>query len=139
MARFRARQRPTVSNLTLFSGLDKEQRANVDRLGTPAQIEPGQVLIYQGRPGTEFFVVLSGFAVCLTDGRIVARFGAGDFFGEMALLDGGPRTATVAAVTPMEVLVFTPGEFTALVQASGEVAHRVLKQLAGRLRAASAA
>lgn len=71
-------------------------------------------------------------------GMEVARFGQGDFFGEVATLDGGPRTATVVASTDMEVLVLSRGEFDMLVKSSPEVAHRVLRAMASRLRQANA-
>jgi CRP-like cAMP-binding protein len=126
-------------DMPLFAGLDKQGLAKIARLGTPARIEPGQVLTRQGHTGREFLIVVGGFARCQIDGRVVARFGPGDFFGEVALLDGGPRTATVVAMTPMDVLVFTASEFTSLVLASGEVAYRLMTQLAARLRTANAA
>ena len=70
-------------------------------------------------------------------GREVALFGTGDFFGEVSVLDGGPRTATVVAETEIELLVLTVEEFAHLVQASPAVAHRMLGVLAERLRMAT--
>jgi CRP-like cAMP-binding protein len=67
-----------------------------------------------------------------------ARFGPGDFFGEVATLDGGPRTATVVAGPGMEVLVLNRFEFEMLFKSSPEVAHRMLKAMAHRLRQADA-
>lgn len=128
-----------LTPLPLFAGLDKHQATKVTRLGTPVGVKPGRVLTEQGRAGTEFFVIVSGFARCDIDSRVVARFGPGDWFGEVALLDGGPRTATVTVVTPMEVIVFTSREFVSLLQASGELALRVMSELSGRLREANVA
>ena len=131
--------RTDLPNLRLFAGCDAKERDVIAKLATAVCVEEGRVLIRQGQTGSEFFVILNGFAKCDIDGRVVARFGVGDFFGEMALLDGGPRTATVAATSPMELLVFTRGEFVALVEASGTVAYRLSGELAARLRAANAA
>jgi CRP-like cAMP-binding protein len=83
-------------------------------------------------------MVLSGTAVCLVRGAEQARFGPGDFFGEVATLDGGPRTATVVAHTDMEVLVLNRFEFEKLFKSSPEVAHRMLTVMARRLRHANA-
>jgi CRP/FNR family transcriptional regulator, cyclic AMP receptor protein len=136
---FRRGDRSTVPNLAFFSGCDRQELGKIARLGTAVRVEPGRVLTRQGHMGSEFFVVVAGVARCEVDDRVVASFGPGDFFGEMALLDGGPRTATVSAVAPMEVLVFSAAEFVSLVQTSGEVARRVMSHLAARLRTANAA
>ena len=81
--------------------------------------------------------MLSGVASCRVESKVVASFGDGDFFGEVATLDGGPRTATVVAVTDMEVLVLDRSEFQALIALSPEVASRILLAMARRLRSAS--
>jgi CRP-like cAMP-binding protein len=83
-------------------------------------------------------IVLSGSATCLVAGTEVAWFGPGDFFGEVAALDGGPRTATVVAITDMELLVLSRCEFALLIKSSPEVAHRILGSMAHRLRQANA-
>ena len=109
------------------------------RLGTRLSISAGRPLVTSGNRGSEVLIVLSGVASCLVRGVEEARFGPGDFFGEVATLDGGPRTATVVADTDMEVLVLNGTEFESMVKASPEVAHRVLKAMAHRLRQANAA
>jgi CRP-like cAMP-binding protein len=91
-----------------------------------------------GQRGSEVLIVLSGTASCLVGGVEETRFGPGDFFGEVATLDGGPRTATVVASTEMDVLVLSAVEFETMVKCSPEVAHRVLKSMAHRLRQANA-
>jgi CRP/FNR family cyclic AMP-dependent transcriptional regulator len=110
----------------------------VSCLGTRLRIRAGQRLVTTGDRGSEVLIVLSGMASCLVRGVEEARFGPGDFFGEVATLDGGPRTATVVASTDMEVLVLTGVEFETMVKSSPEVAHRVLKSMAHRLRQANA-
>jgi CRP-like cAMP-binding protein len=109
----------------------------VERLGTRMRVQPGRVLITAGERGAESFIVLSGFASCLVAGTEVALFGAGDIFGEVAVLDGGPRTATVVAETEMELLVLTIDELDALIRTSPTVARRMLRTLGGRLRLAN--
>ncbi len=107
-------------------------------LGTRMRVAAGQRLTIAGNRGAEVLIVVSGTATCLVQGVEEARFGPGDFFGEVATLDGGPRTATVVAGTDMEVLVLNKFEFEMLVKSSPEVAHRMLKAMAHRLRRANA-
>jgi CRP-like cAMP-binding protein len=101
-------------------------------------IRAGQHLTTAGHRGAEVLIVVSGRATCLVHGEAEAEFGPGDFFGEVATLDGGPRTATVIATTDMDVLVLSGFEFEMLVKSSPDVAHRVLKAMAHRLRQANA-
>jgi CRP-like cAMP-binding protein len=101
-------------------------------------IRAGQYLTTAGNQGAEVLIVVSGTATCFVNGAAEAEFGPGDFFGEVATLDGGPRTATVIASTDMDVIVLNRFEFEMLVTSSPDVAHRVLKAMAHRLRQANA-
>ncbi|HUO47880.1 MAG TPA: Crp/Fnr family transcriptional regulator, partial [Acidimicrobiales bacterium] len=94
-------------------------------------------LMAAGSRGSDVVLVLAGEAVCELGGKTVARFETGDFFGEVAVLDGQPRTATVRALTDMDVLVLSPAEFHEMVGLSPQVAHRVLRAMANRLRQAN--
>ena len=107
-------------------------------LGTRIHVRAGQRLTTAGSRGTEVLIVFAGTASCLVGQAEEVRFGPGDFFGEVATLDGGPRTATVVANTDMDVLVLNGVEFETLVKSSPEVAHRMLKEMAHRLRQANA-
>ena len=111
----------------------------LDGLGTRVNVAPGRVLTTAGERGAESFIVLSGFASCRVGGTEVALFGSGDIFGEVAVLDGGPRTATVVAETDMELMVLSIDEFDALIRTSPTVARRMLRTLGGRLRLADGA
>ncbi|HXQ59573.1 MAG TPA: Crp/Fnr family transcriptional regulator [Acidimicrobiales bacterium] len=110
----------------------------LSHLGTRVPVRAGQRLTTAGNRGAEVLIVLSGTATCLVGESEKARFGPGDFFGEVATLDGGPRTATVVARTDMDVLVLNRFEFETLVKSSPDVAHRMLKEMAHRLRRANA-
>lgn len=103
-----------------------------------AELHPGQVLTREGRSEQEAFIVMDGFAKVSIGGHEVANVSTGEFVGEMAMLDGGPRTATVQASTPMRVLVIGPRAFRAFLGHDG-VARAVASQLANRLRAADRA
>jgi len=110
----------------------------LSHLGTRVHVPAGKPLTKTGGSGAEVLIVLCGTAICQVHGIEVARFGPGDFFGEVATLDGGPRTATVVASTDMDVLVLSRLEFDTLVRSSPEVAHRILRTMAHRLRHANA-
>lgn len=101
-------------------------------LGTELKMKTGNVLTSEGEPGSEFFLVRSGTARCVRNGRKVATFGAGDFFGETALLTNAPRTATITAVDDMQVIVFDRREFASLLEGSPQIARKLLKVLAER-------
>ena len=128
-----------VPDSALFAGCTPRERRNLQRLGTAVRVEPGATLTPEGRPGKEFFVVKEGEATCSVRGSERARFQTGDFFGEMALLDGGPRTATVTAETSMDLLVYSFVEFRTMLDSSASIQRHLLVEMARRLRAADAA
>lgn len=123
----------------IFAGCTNRALKRLSRLGSRVYVAAGRTLTKAGAGGAGVLIVLEGAAICQVHGMEVARFGPGDFFGEVATLDGGPRTATVVAKTDMEVLVLSRIEFETLVRSSPEVAHRILKAMAQRLRHANAA
>jgi CRP/FNR family transcriptional regulator, cyclic AMP receptor protein len=128
------RKTEVLANVLLFSGCDRKELAQISSLATEIEVPAGKVLATEGSPGREFYVILDGKASVAIGGRDVATLGPGDFFGEMALLDQGPRVATVTAETPMEVAVLDPREFSTLVEEHPGVARKILKVLAKRLR-----
>lgn len=124
-----------LAAVPLLSGCNKKELRQIVGLGTKVKVRDGEVLTKQGRPGREFFMVLDGQARCLVDEDTVATFGPGDYFGEMALLDDGPRHATVIAEGPMEVLDLESREFWALLERAPSIAKKLLVTLAQRERA----
>ena len=125
-----------VPDSPLFAFSTRRERRALGQLGTGVEVEAGSILTSEGHRGQEFFIVKEGEATCSIRGLTRARFQPGDFFGEMALLDGGPRTATVAAETNMELLVFGAAEFRAMLESSFAVRKRLLVEMARRLREA---
>lgn len=119
----------------LLSACSTRELREVANLGTQLPVDDGRVLTEQGKPGREFFLLTSGKARCLVDGVEVAHFGPGDFFGEMALLERGPRQATVVADGPAEVLVLDGREFDRLLDTAPSIARKLLKAVAERERA----
>jgi CRP-like cAMP-binding protein len=89
--------------------------ARVDRLGAAVDLRAGRTLTHEGAEGSEFFIVRAGVAVATRAARRVGSIRAGSVVGELALLDGTQRTATVVAATPIRVVVFTAEEFGELL------------------------
>lgn len=130
------RKNDALSNVILFSGCDAKEIQQIASLATELEIPEGKVLAREGEPGREFYVILDGKADVEIGGKQVATLGPGDFFGEMALIDQGPRAATVTAGSDMEVAVLDPREFVSLIDEHPAVARKILKVMAGRLREA---
>ena len=101
----------------------------VDDLAVP----PGTVLMREGRPGQDCFLVVAGNAEIEVDGRAVATIGPGDFIGDMALLDGKPRSVTVTATTEMQLFTIPALAFATLLGTS-DVARALLQTMAHRMR-----
>lgn len=128
-----------LATVPLFSGLEKDELEVVASLGTEVPVAAGTELTTEGGVAHEAFLVMSGTAACVHDGEEVARFGPGDFFGEMALISHGPRTATVTATDDMTVRAFDEGEFRRMLHDSPHVAVKILLTTAERLLAAESA
>lgn len=137
--RIARRELDMLAAVPLFASCSQNELRQIARLGTPLPVPSGTVLTSEGAPGREFFLIVEGNADCTIGGQRAAQFGPGDFFGEMSLLDGGPRTATVTAVTDMDVLVLDAREFASLLAASPSITSKILATLARRLRIADAA
>jgi CRP/FNR family cyclic AMP-dependent transcriptional regulator len=123
-----------LAQVPLFSTCTQRELRSIAQLGTELEVPAGKVLTRRGAPAREFFLVLEGKAECTVDTRKVAMFGPGDYFGELALIEGGPRTATVTAETPMSLLVLDAGEFSSLMESAPSITPKLLNVLARRLR-----
>jgi CRP-like cAMP-binding protein len=122
----------------LFSGCSQAELRAIAQLGTPITAEPGAVLTKKGKPGSEFFLVVEGTASCKVGRRELVRFTPGGYFGELALLHGGIRTADVIAVTDMELLVFNAREFRSMLMTTPSIGVKMLARLSERLAEADA-
>jgi CRP/FNR family transcriptional regulator, cyclic AMP receptor protein len=123
-----------LASRPLFSGLSEKELRSVAGLGTSLPVKPGHVLTEEGAPGLEAFLIVAGTARCLVDHVEVAILGSGDFFGEMSLLDGSPRSATVVADSEMTVTAFDRREFFRLIESSPKIAAKLLAAMAARIR-----
>lgn len=122
-----------LAQVPLFAGLGKKQLRQISSLATELDAADGRVLTREGEQGNEFIVILDGEAHVLVDGDVVATLGAGDFFGEIALMANRPRTATVVAKTPMRLEVVHRREFQMLLRDNPEIACELLGVATDRL------
>jgi len=126
-----------LRSVWLFERCTPKELQAIAKLATPLLADDGKVLAHEGASGGEFFVIVEGTAEATIDGARIAELGPGQFFGEMALLDRGPRVATVIARSPMLLLVLSGREFDELIQQSiPSVSRRMLTVLGQRLREA---
>lgn len=123
-----------LRRVPLFSRMGRKELERLGQLADEIEVGLDEVLTEQGRVGHEFFVVLDGHLSVLDGTRPVAQLHPGDFFGEIALLDGRPRTATVRADGITRLLVIGHREFNALMDEFPSVRSAVLAAVAERLR-----
>jgi CRP/FNR family cyclic AMP-dependent transcriptional regulator len=125
-----------LGNVRLFSNCNKRELTRIAALTDEVDVPEGKVIVRQGDPGRECFVIAEGKARATIRGKGSQPLGPGSFFGEMSLLDQGPRSATVMAETDMHLLVLGSREFSSLVNEVPTVAVRMMRGLAERLRSA---
>jgi len=125
-----------LAQVRLFSACSKKELSAIGRVSDEVAVPAGREIVTAGTPGREFFLILSGHADVKRGGRKVATLGPGRYFGEMALLDRGTRTATVTAQSPMTLLVLGQREFSGLLDEIPALAHKLLSSMAVRLREA---
>lgn len=130
----RSKHLENLAKIPLFSGLSKRDLQRVARASNEVTREAGTVLVDQGDLGREAFFVIEGTAIVKRNNRKVSTLGPGDAVGELALLDHGPRTATVTAETDMTILVLSAREFSGLIEQVPGLASKLLGQLAKRVR-----
>ncbi|MCH8850929.1 MAG: cyclic nucleotide-binding domain-containing protein [Chloroflexi bacterium] len=125
-----------LETVPLFSGLSKRQLELIAGEGHERRVLHGRVIARQGRLGSEFFVIVEGRARVERDGRLIARL-TKDCFGEMSLIDGGPRSASVTAESDIVVLLVVSGsKFRGLIQDVPGLSLKLLTTLCRRLRSA---
>jgi CRP-like cAMP-binding protein len=123
----------TLSRVPLFEGLDASELQSIADSMHEANVPAGAIVTVEGGPGDGFFVIESGEAEVTVEGQPRAAMAAGDYFGEIALLLGSSRTATVTAVSDLRCYALTPWDFRALVEGSPSIAWKVMQSMAARL------
>lgn len=126
----------TLAEVPLFDGLSKRDLRRIAKLASVRRFRPGSTMVRAGDAGTSFFVLLDGTARVFPAGGRGKRLGMGDSFGEMALLDGAPRSASVVAEGAVLTLTIGRASFRKLLREEPALSLVLLRTLAGRLRAA---
>ena len=125
-----------LRSVPLFRSCSDKELAFIASRADEVDIQAGRVLTEKGQSGGDFFIILEGRAeVDAAQGK--RTLSPGDFFGEIALIDNGPRTATVKAATPMRCLVLGHSQFRDVLHQNGEIAVKILRAVTERLRAAT--
>jgi len=133
----RSQKADALADIPLFSSLSNKERQELARHVDEAPIRSGAVLTKQGAPGDAFYLIVDGKADVIKNGTKIARLGPGDAVGEMALLDGEPRSATVMMTTDGTVLTMPRREFKAVLHDIPGISSKMLIALSLRLREAN--
>jgi CRP-like cAMP-binding protein len=123
-----------LHRIPLFSGFDRRRLVRLGQLADEVDVPAGKVLMRQGETGSDMMVIVSGSVAVERDGNRLNTLGPGDFFGEIALIDNGPRTATVTTEEPTRLLVLAHRDFRAMMDEFPEVSDQVMNALANRVR-----
>jgi CRP/FNR family cyclic AMP-dependent transcriptional regulator len=126
-----------LGNVPIFSGLSKKELEAIARAAKEVSHREGSTLAKEGESGMGFFLITDGTASVSVGGRARTKLKSGDFFGEISLIDSGPRTATVTAETPVKLLGLTQWSFKRLIEQNPAIAAKMLKVMAQRLRSSS--
>ena len=122
-----------LASVPLLAGLDGRIRRRLAETGKRRSYAPDEEIVREGSTGTALYIVLSGTARVVRGGEPIGEVKAGDFFGELALIEEHPRSASVIAATETECLLFPAWEFSALLGEHPEIAVPIMKALIGRL------
>jgi CRP/FNR family transcriptional regulator, cyclic AMP receptor protein len=126
-----------LAQVPIFSECTKRELTIIGRAAKEVYHREATVIAREGERGVGLFLILEGQCKVTIGGKTKAKLGPGDFFGEVALLDGGPRTATVTALTPVRLVGITGWVFRGLLMEHPSIALKTLEAVAGRLRAVS--
>ena len=128
------RRSALIGGCPLFRGIDATGLQALTAAAVEVDFPADRVIARQGEIGTGFFVIVEGMVRVSRDGDVVACLGPGEFFGELSILDGGPRIAQVAAEEPTRCLALASWDFERVLREEPGVALSVLRVVAGRLR-----
>ncbi len=127
-----------LKSIWLFSGCTASELRKIRGSLDEAVVPKGKLLVEEGRIGLEFFLIVSGTATVSRNGKKVATLGPGGYFGELALLDRRPRSASVVSDSEMDVLVLSQRQFNSVLQSAPTISRKLLAAMANRVREADA-
>jgi len=125
-----------LSNVELFEDLSKRDLEKIVAIAQEVEAPKGQAVVTEGGGGVGFHLILDGRAAVSRNGRRIRGLGPGDSFGDIALIDDGPRSATVVAESPLRLLSVTSWNFKPLLFERPQIAYKLMLQLCARLREA---
>lgn len=128
-----------VSKVSLFSELSQKDLKSIAKSGTERRFSVGDTIVKEGDTGVGFYLILEGTVEVRKKRKVLSTLMAGDFFGEMGLIDDQPRSADVVAVTPTVTFCLSPWTFGGIIKGNPNVAVGMMKALVGRLRATNRA
>ena len=129
------RDRDALAQVPLFQGLPARHLKRIADLAVEERLMQGATVVKRDDPGDTFYMILEGEAkVVGSANRVVNHLRPGEWFGEISLLDGGPRTASVVAETPLRVMTLKRGAFMKMLEAEPEVTVKILAQIASLIR-----
>jgi CRP/FNR family cyclic AMP-dependent transcriptional regulator len=124
----------SLRRVPLFAGLDRKELELLAKLAKEQRYEPGATIVKAGASGHGLYIVKEGTVSVVRDGQKVASFGPGQFFGEVSVLDGGPRTADVRADTETVCLTLISWEIKPLLMDNAGISYKMLLEMVKRLR-----
>jgi CRP-like cAMP-binding protein len=125
-----------LQHVPLFAELDRHEVEQIARLFKERRFAKGETVVRGGSGGAAFFLIDSGEATVSVGGAPRTNLGPGDYFGEIALIDEGARSATITAVSELSCYGLTFWDFRPLVQENGAIGWKLLQSMAKKLRAA---
>ena len=123
-----------LKSVPLFAALSRGELNDIVDVAREELFSPGQDIVTEGQSGGPFFCITEGRADVVVHGKKVRELGPGTYFGEMALFEGTPRSATIRANTHVKALAITSWNFLALLQDNWEITKKVLAELSRRIR-----
>jgi CRP-like cAMP-binding protein len=130
----RDRKIEMLKKVPMFSVLSKRYLVEIARNADTVAVEAGSVLAKEGKRGSEFFLIVEGNAQVQKNGRTIRQLTSGDFFGEISLIDQGPRTASVVAETDLVLLVVNPSSFDRLLNTIAGLQRNIMLALCKYVR-----
>ena len=124
-----------IKQVPLFSDLDKRELQGLASSMKERRFDPGNTIAVEGQTGVGFFIIEEGEATISVKGEELNTLGPGDYFGEVALIDDGARTATITAKSPLKCYGITSWEFKPLVEQNADLAWKMLQTMVKMLRA----
>ena len=124
-----------LGSVSLFEGLSKPELTKIEKLGKEVEFPKGKTIVTEGETGVGFHLILEGKTKVVVGGRKRSTMGPGDWFGELSLIDRGPRTATVETETPVRTFSLLSWEFLPLLDKNPKITRKIMVEMCRRLRA----